>query len=76
MAQASNIPGVASLSKYSDKDWQAQLNDWHAILTELALAFKQGQADVNPKDPQTCQHCDLHTLCRIQACSPHPPSFA
>jgi ATP-dependent helicase/nuclease subunit B len=42
------------------------LLDWRAYIEELALAFIDGRAEVNPRDyPETCERCGLQTLCRV-----------
>jgi ATP-dependent helicase/nuclease subunit B len=42
------------------------LYDWRAYIEELALAFIDGRAEVNPRDyPETCERCGLQTLCRV-----------
>jgi probable DNA repair protein len=48
-----------------------QLMDWRDKIEELARAFIEGRADVDPREPpKTCEHCDLHALCRIQEREP------
>ena len=45
---------------------QAQLEDWHRVLEELAHAFAEGEAKVDPKAyPVTCKHCTQRILCRL-----------
>lgn len=47
-------------------DWNEQVNAWRRNLTELADAFSEGVADVDPKQlNDTCSKCNLHSLCRI-----------
>ena len=41
------------------------LTQWKAILTQLAVSFRDGEAQVDPKDANTCRYCDLQTFCRI-----------
>jgi probable DNA repair protein len=44
-----------------------QLIDWKQCIEQLARDFLAGRADVNPRqNPQPCERCDLHALCRIQ----------
>ncbi|MGO9326252.1 MAG: PD-(D/E)XK nuclease family protein [Terracidiphilus sp.] len=48
-----------------------QLSAWKRYIEELALAFLAGRSVVNPRDyPETCEFCDLQSLCRI---SENPP---
>jgi ATP-dependent helicase/DNAse subunit B len=44
-----------------------RLIDWKQCIEQLAQDFLAGRADVNPRqNPQPCERCDLHALCRIQ----------
>lgn len=47
------------------EDWDMQLKSWRSTLEHLAEQFRQGLAQVDPKDPTSCQYCDLQRLCRI-----------
>lgn len=64
VAHSAGVPGAQPLAKYTPSDWATQLETWRKDLTELALAFKMGVAQVNPKSPQVCTRCDLQLLCR------------
>ena len=46
-------------------DWPALLAYWEKNLTALAEGYAAGDARVDPKRAQTCEHCHLSTLCRI-----------
>jgi ATP-dependent helicase/nuclease subunit B len=62
------IKGVKALSgeKHKGLNWNEQLTAWKITLEQLAADFYHGKAIVDPKhDEQTCQHCHLHSLCRI-----------
>jgi ATP-dependent helicase/nuclease subunit B len=62
------IKGVKPMSgdKHKGLSWSAQLAAWKLTLEELAADFFYGNARVDPKHAeQTCQHCHLHALCRI-----------
>lgn len=52
-------------SKADSSSWEEQLEQWRITLIQLFHDFQTGQAQVNPKDKQTCDYCDLHSLCRI-----------
>ncbi len=57
------LPGVKKLAGI---DWDEQIKQWTVELTNLANAFYNGDAMVDPKNLNlTCRYCDLHTLCRI-----------
>jgi probable DNA repair protein len=56
-------PGAAGTAS----DWPAQLAEWRATLERLAGEFRSGRVPVDPKRyPQTCTHCDLRPLCRVE----------
>lgn len=43
-----------------------RLEAWRETIEDLARAFVDGRADVDPRDrPETCERCGLHALCRI-----------
>jgi probable DNA repair protein len=47
-------------------DWEAHKTLWRTRLTEIARAYLQGDARVDPKTPgATCRYCRLQPLCRI-----------
>jgi ATP-dependent helicase/nuclease subunit B len=63
------IPEVKTLSKSrygkTFADWQALFEFWSQNLTTLAHNFREGYAAVDPHKVNTCDYCDLGTLCRI-----------
>lgn len=65
------VPGIGALDqeKYPPdgiNDWNALLERWRTVLTQLAEGFVSGDARVTPKDRnRTCRYCHLATLCRI-----------
>lgn len=64
--EINGIKAISALSLENGSDWPQQIKHWQAVLTALAEEFKQGFAKVNPKQMEkTCQHCALHSLCRI-----------
>ena len=49
-------------------DWESLLSQWQDTLSQLASAFREGDAQVDPKitnSKSACEYCDLHALCRI-----------
>jgi probable DNA repair protein len=43
-----------------------QVMDWREKIEELARAYLEGRADVDPREaPKTCERCGMYTLCRI-----------
>lgn len=49
--------------------WPAVLDDWSDVLERLAAAFREGGAEVDPRNGlETCRqgHCELGPLCRIR----------
>ncbi len=70
--EADLVNQVNSFSKLNNADkaetWSQQIAEWNDCLHSLAQEFSHGYAAVAPKNPvTTCAHCDLHTLCRINA---------
>ncbi len=64
--------GLPDMTEYGTGNWQRQLSDWHAALSELARRFREGDASIDPKHAhKTCQTCDLKPLCRIHERFPH-----
>lgn len=64
------LPGVPALARSKAArhypDFSAMVESWRAMLENLARGFLAGRAEVAPKEyPQTCEHCDLGTLCRV-----------
>jgi probable DNA repair protein len=60
------IPGMQLVEKKFNKTWEEFLTEAHATLIQLAEAFQQGDAPVDPKElEKTCQYCDLQSVCRV-----------
>lgn len=66
------VPNVKSfvednrLSAGGTINWQQQLAQWQADLTQLAADFSSGVATIDPKQGlSTCRRCDLQTCCRL-----------
>lgn len=66
------LPGVKIISEQKAvaakdySDWESLLNGWRLELDQLGRGFSTGDARVDPKRGDvTCNHCDLHALCRI-----------
>lgn len=48
------------------KDWDALMAGWAGEVERLGRAFRDGGAEVDPKQPGvTCQRCSLQPLCRV-----------
>lgn len=44
-----------------------QLAEWHQVIPKLARDFRNGHAEVDPREkPNPCEHCQLHSLCRVR----------
>ncbi|EKD55281.1 MAG: hypothetical protein ACD_60C00018G0006 [uncultured bacterium] len=62
----SSIKTLPEISYAKSSQWEQQLQEWKKTLESLSHDFQQGIATVDPKDrDQTCNHCTLHTFCRI-----------
>ncbi len=56
-----NIKSIKTIS-----EWKNQLHEWKVTLEKLGDDFLNGIAHVDPKEINTtCNHCHLHTFCRI-----------
>ncbi len=69
-AEESPEPSLQWKEKYKTDagamDWPQLKQHWEKVLTALAADFMAGKAAVDPKQPaQTCQYCDLSSLCRV-----------
>ncbi|MBS0290497.1 MAG: PD-(D/E)XK nuclease family protein [Proteobacteria bacterium] len=65
-----SIDGIKLLNQIEDNEvpkiWSDLNQYWQKILVQLAQNFKQGQAQLDPIDPQlNCRVCHLKPLCRI-----------
>lgn len=58
------LRGAVSLKKEAD-DWADLKPIWQERLGILADEIQAGTAHVDPKDAQSCEYCDLASLCRI-----------
>ena len=66
IAQRAGIAPKVKPAGENDAAWDTQLSTWQATLTNLAEAFRAGDARVDPKEyPHTCQYCGLQALCRV-----------
>jgi probable DNA repair protein len=64
-----DIKGILPIEKASryaaPENWQQLVSEWQVVLDDLADDFMAGNALVDPVAYNTCDHCDLHSLCRI-----------
>jgi ATP-dependent helicase/nuclease subunit B len=51
-------------NKMTVKAMGDQIQEWRHHLTQLAIAHRNGDAQLDPKRNTTCQYCHLPTLCR------------
>ena len=56
------LPGVHT---DPDQTWSDRFSGWETVLRQLAREFREGKANVAPKDQKACRYCDLHCFCRI-----------
>ncbi len=56
------LPGVMSTTT-----WDAQRLQWREAIEKLSIEFSSGLASVTPHDQNSCQYCDVKSLCRIGA---------
>jgi ATP-dependent helicase/nuclease subunit B len=70
--QIKGIKLLSELSKANASNWQEQVADWRAVLTQLSDDFCAGKAAVDPKNhPETCTWCQLQAFCRIHEDATH-----
>jgi probable DNA repair protein len=57
---------IAETPYCENRQWEEQTHAWQKDLERLGRDFTLGKAEVDPKNiDETCEHCDLHTLCRV-----------
>jgi ATP-dependent helicase/nuclease subunit B len=61
------LKSAAGLRNAEIETWDDVEADWARRFGALAADFARGEAHVLPRDAQSCMHCDLHALCRIQS---------
>lgn len=50
-------------------DLGAQVDRWRAVLARIGGEFREGRAEVDPRDgDRTCRYCPLPSLCRVSEC--------
>lgn len=64
-----HIDGIKSIDEIKDEQvpetWNELLRKWDWTLEMLADSFFAGMASVDPANYDTCDYCELHSLCRI-----------
>jgi len=45
--------------------WNEKSAQWPQVFDKLATDFLAGNAEVKPLDDQTCNYCDLNSVCRV-----------
>jgi len=66
IAFAQIAPGKMRLIHESGGELRRRIPEWRTVLTGLATRFREGDAEVDPKDPpKTCEFCKLQPLCRV-----------
>jgi len=61
------IKPLADTHYHEGRSWEQQLMNWQHTLEKLGSDFAKGNAEVNPKEVETCNHCHLHAVCRVSA---------
>jgi probable DNA repair protein len=62
-----------SPSRRPQPSWDALLATWEATLERLGREYREGRAEVDPKNPnETCEYCHLGMMCRIDEAPPAP----
>ena len=53
--------------KSPEGGWETLRARWRTQIEALVGEFRNGEAEVQPSDPQVCRYCHLPSLCRINA---------
>ena len=53
--------------KSPDGGWELLRARWRTQVEALVGEFRNGEAEVQPSDPQVCRYCHLPSLCRVNA---------
>ena len=64
-AAGATLPVMKKMSIEAPLPFEAQLDEWRRVLEQLAADFRDGQAEVDPKNG-ACDNCGLRALCRIR----------
>ena len=63
------VDGDVSLPGCERVELGAQVDRWRAVLARIGGEFREGRAEVDPRDgDRTCRHCPLPSLCRVSEC--------
>ncbi|HVO87372.1 MAG TPA: PD-(D/E)XK nuclease family protein, partial [Casimicrobiaceae bacterium] len=70
------LPTPARAREVPFEDWATLQSQWAERLDAIAREFREGRAEVSPRNGQACGQCDLQSFCRIRAlgeeATPHP----
>ena len=59
------LPGILKMAFALPLPFEAQLKEWRAVLEQLAVNYRIGRAEVDPK-PGACDNCGLRAFCRVR----------
>lgn len=60
------LPDMKSMRMEPPIPFNQQIHRWRQVLEDLAQNFRDGHAEVDPKDDDACAHCGEWGLCRIR----------
>ena len=46
-------------------NWEETRAQWAGALDRLADRYRQGEAQVDPRDGKVCEHCQIRPCCRV-----------
>lgn len=55
---------IENIKAPDETSWEDLIQQWEVQLGDIAEEFKQGRADVSPRNIQACTYCDLFGFCR------------
>jgi len=64
-AAGATLPVMKKMSIEAPLPFEAQVDEWRRVLVQLAAHYRDGRAEVDPKDG-ACDNCGLRALCRIR----------
>ena len=63
---AAALPDMKNMRMEPAIPFGQQIDRWRQVLEHLARNFRDGHAEVDPKDNDACDNCGLWGLCRIR----------
>lgn len=66
-AKATLLSGLGPATALVKRKFTAEeMDDWRQYIEKMARDFVAGSAEADPREPKTCESCDLQAICRIE----------